>query len=57
MKVNDLYIIVRELQHINILQHNTLHLLGKAKSTASVEQEKAYQTLNEILEHYERYTA
>jgi len=57
MKVSDLYVIVRELRAINILQADLLDLLEQDGKGSSIykEQKEAYQRLNELLRHYEKY--
>lgn len=57
MNVDDLYLIIRELRQLNVLQSNLLESLGTDPQAAAVyqAQQQAQQLLQELVRRYERY--
>jgi hypothetical protein len=57
MNVSDLYLIIRELREITILQSNMLEIFAAEGEQAPLylEQKKVYARLKELLSNYEKY--
>lgn len=57
MNVADLYLIVKELREVSVLQANMLEVFAAegAKSTLYMKQQDTHARLEELLESYEKY--